>query len=214
MMAGATTFPTAISGPTRPGAMAPAPPRVLNIASKDQRLSLKAAPRGCLLSLGHTKTSPSDRRGFTVIEILMVLVLLGILTAVAIPQFLNYGNDAKAAVTKDRLFALRSAIVGDARLVSGGRFSSAGYEIHCVGLPATLADLITQPAAGICASAYDPFNQRGWRGPYVNNSDGTYNADAWGTTIQYFTTSAPLRTLRSCGPDKSCGTGDDISITY
>ena len=40
---------------------------------------------------------PSAHRGFTLVEILIVVIILGILAAIVIPQFANATSDSKAA---------------------------------------------------------------------------------------------------------------------
>ena|SRR3989338_5656450 len=49
-------------------------------------------------------------RGFTLIELVIVIVILGILATVAIPKFVNLTDQAKDAATKGILGGVRSAI--------------------------------------------------------------------------------------------------------
>lgn len=53
----------------------------------------------------------ADERGFTLIEVLVVVVLLGILATMVLPQFSNATATARISMLKDDLRVLRSQIL-------------------------------------------------------------------------------------------------------
>jgi MSHA pilin protein MshA len=52
-----------------------------------------------------------NERGFTLIELVMVIVILGILAAVALPKYQDMANDARQAVVDSTAGALKSAAI-------------------------------------------------------------------------------------------------------
>lgn len=55
-------------------------------------------------------THARRQQGFTLIEILIVVVILGILAAIVIPQFTNASQDAQVSAIKSQLQTVRSQI--------------------------------------------------------------------------------------------------------
>ena len=56
------------------------------------------------------KYSTRSARGFTLVEILIVVIILGILAAIVIPQFTNASTEARESNVRSQLQTLRSQI--------------------------------------------------------------------------------------------------------
>lgn len=61
----------------------------------------------CTRQVGQGKR---NRRGFSLVELIAVVVVLAVLAAVAVPKFFNYSTKAKESSVKSTLAATRSAI--------------------------------------------------------------------------------------------------------
>lgn len=79
------------------------------------------------------KQVSKKRKGFTLIEILIVVVILGILAAIVIPQFTNASQEATASSIRSQLQTIR----GQVELF---RVRNAGTA------PTSFDDLMTPPA--------------------------------------------------------------------
>lgn len=101
------------------------------------------------------------RKGFTLIEVLIVIVVIAVLASIVIPRLLGAGRQAKEASLRAHLQELRNSI---------GLFQS-----HTGTYPAVLADIMvtTPPASGFdVAGTSIPINGTDYKGPYLTTADG------------------------------------------
>jgi general secretion pathway protein G len=142
-----------------------------------------------------TRNTPSPRnnsRGFTLIEIMVVVVILGILAATIIPQFIGTTHDAKVSAAKAHIAELESAL--ERFYVHLDRYPTADEGLK------VLAD----------APATD--DGKKWRGPYIKQ----LRDDPWGNPYQYrlpgihHVTSFDLWSRGADGQDGGEGNAADI----
>jgi general secretion pathway protein G len=112
----------------------------------------------------HPAGTARNQRGFTLIEIMVVVIIIGLLAAVVMPQFLGRVDDARKAKAKQDVQALETGLT----LYKLDNFS---YPTNEEGLKA----LIEKPN--------DP-NVKNWRqGGYLEH--GRLPKDPWGNPYQY-----------------------------
>ena len=130
----------------------------------------------------HESNDKLDQRGFTLIELVIIIVTLGILAAVAFPKFADMANSSKVNATRQELQALKKAIVGDPSVSAGGAYIDRGFQGDVGFVPSQLQDLVRKPDS---VGVYNALTRLGWNGPYLDSLGGAYLNDAWGGTYVY-----------------------------
>lgn len=142
-----------------------------------------------LVSRHHpSRTQHRRAAGFSLIELLLVLVILGVLVGIVVTKFTGRSEQARIVAARADLSAIETAL--DAFEIDNGRF------------PTSAEGLETLLAA--------PAEMPNWRGPYLKKLP----IDPWGGSYLYeqpgrFNTTG--FDLSSAGPDRQEGNDDDIS---
>ena len=150
-------------------------------------------------------------KGFTFVELIIVIIILGILAVVAAPKFVDMVTTSREASTQQKLTVLRTAIIGNPDIKAGSTAYDRGYIADVGHVPPNLNSLIDQ-SYDPSAQDWNKFNQIGWNGPYINDvADGEFMYDGWDRVFQY---DSGNRTITSAGENGSYGDSDDIYIQF
>ena len=120
--------------------------------------------------------TPNNERGFTLIEIVTIILVIGVLAAVATIKMEHSIDSALYEQTKKEMDQLAIAIVGSPEVRSAGARSDFGYVGDVGAFPSNLDDLVINPGG------YST-----WNGPYMAGGfqNAAFKEDGWNVPYVY-----------------------------
>ena len=137
----------------------------------------------------HCSTRRPVQKSFTLVELLLVVVILGVLAAIVLPKFSGVSGRSRVSAAQTQLSIFKTAL--DAFEVDMGYYPKG---------KSGLLDLIQQPR-----------DAQNWHGPYLQSD--SIPADPWGNAYTYECPgqhNPSSYDLSSTGPDGRAGGDDDI----
>ncbi len=127
-------------------------------------------------------------RGFTLIEVLLVLIILVVIGSIVVPNLFGAKEKADINAAKAQIAAIKGAL----RM----------YHLDVNKYPSNLDELVTKPTGNELAEK--------WGGPYLEDA---IKPDPWSNKYQYMVEgkhNPGKYDIWSNGPDGQSGTDDDI----
>ncbi len=132
------------------------------------------------------------RAGFTLMEIMVVIIVIAVLASVAGPMIGSITDQGRASATKSKMSALKSAMLAYqsdvGRLPFNGKPAEATtatkYDSNAIlGLTLDTNVLVCDTLGN---SSFNITNYtRKWKGPYMDSDPGDFMLDAWGNPFRY-----------------------------
>jgi len=131
------------------------------------------------------------RRGFTLLEILVVVGILALLAAFVVPSLIGTREDANIKLTKANIDGITNVM--------------ELFNLHMGRYPKELKELVDKPE--------DEADVEKWKGPYIDSLNKL--KDAWGHEFKYLgnedaKANADRYDIWSVGKDGEDGSDDDI----
>jgi general secretion pathway protein G len=137
------------------------------------------------------RTRREGQRGFTLVEMLVVITIIGMIMALVGPRVLNYLSESRVKAAKIQIQSFSSGL--DLFYLDAGR-----YPTSAEGLTALVRQVSGVPA---------------WNGPYLKG--GALPNDPWGNAYIYRqpgeNSAYEIRSLGSDGQEGGTGTAADLT---
>lgn len=135
-----------------------------------------------------TQINRKTRRGFTLIELMVVVLIIAVLAALVVPRLTDYQDQAKKGAAKSQIARIASVL--------------QKFRLDCDRFPTT--------EEGLNALVSQPSDATGWKGPYLDKVPN----DPWEQPY-YYQYPGPIDDesfiLGSGGKDKTPSNDDDIT---